>query len=156
MTGRERVRRALTFQFPDRVPRELWVLPGIQMFRQAEMEAVLARFPSDFVAPDVTYGVGRKTSGTPGVAGTYTDEWGCPFTVAEPGVIGEVKRPPLAEWVALDHLRPPDEILDQADFSRVDAGCAATDRFVKRVYSPAPAPRCVPSSACSSCVAPRT
>jgi hypothetical protein len=28
---------------------------------------------------------------------TYTDEWGCAFTVAEPGVIGEVKSPPLAD-----------------------------------------------------------
>jgi len=131
VTGRERVRRALAFQCPDRVPRELWVLPGVQMFRQAEMEAVLARFPPDFVAPDATVGAGRKASGTPGVAGTYTDEWGCPFTVAEPGVIGEVKRPPLADWAALDHLRPPDEVLDEADLSRVDAGCATADRFVK-------------------------
>jgi len=131
MTGRERVRRALTFQHPDRVPRELWTLPGIPMFRQAELEAVLARFPSDFAAPDVTYGVGRKARGTPAMVGTYVDGWGCPFTVAEPGVIGEVKAPPLADWTALDRLRPPDEILDEADFGRVNAGCAATDRFVK-------------------------
>jgi len=131
MTGRERVRRALTFQWSDRAPRDLWTLPGIEMFRRAEMEAVLARFPSDFAAPDVMYGTGQKASGTPAVVGTYVDEWGCPFTVAEPGVVGEVKEPPLADWAALDHLRPPDEILDEADFGRVDAGCATTDKFVK-------------------------
>jgi len=131
MTSRERVRRALTFQRPDRAPRELWTLPGVQMFRQAEVEAVLASFPPDFATPEVTYGVGRMARGTPATVGTYIDEWGCPFTVAQPGVIGEVKQPPLADWAALDHLRPPDEILDQADFSRVGGACAATDRFVK-------------------------
>ena len=139
MNSRERVRRALTFQSPDRAPRELWALPGVPMFRQEEMDALLARYPSDFAGPDVThgtgpdikYGTGHRTRGTPNVVGTYVDEWGCPFTVAEPGVIGEVKAPPLADWADLDRLRPPDEILDEADFSRVDAGCAATDKFVK-------------------------
>ncbi|PKO23839.1 MAG: methyltransferase [Chloroflexi bacterium HGW-Chloroflexi-1] len=130
MTGRERVQRALAFQCPDRAPRELWALPGITMFRKAEMDALLARFPPDFAAPDVRYGVGRRTRGTEAVVGTYVDAWGCPFTVAEPGVIGEVKAPPLADRSALAHLRPPYEILDEADFSRVNASCAATDQFV--------------------------
>jgi hypothetical protein len=131
MTGRERVRRALTFQHPDRAPRELWVLPGIPMFRQAEMDAVLARFPSDFAAPEVRYGVARRARGTEAALGTYVDAWGCPFTVAQPGVIGEVKEPPLADWSALATFRPPNEILDEADFSQVNASCAATDCFVK-------------------------
>jgi hypothetical protein len=42
-----------------------------------------------------------------------------------------VKDPLLADWAALDHLHPPDEILRNADFSRVNASCAATNRFVK-------------------------
>ena len=139
MNARERVRRTLSHQSPDRAPRELWALPGIGMYRRDELDALLASYPSDFASPDVThgtgpdvqYGTGHKTRGTPAVVGTYVDEWGCPFTVAEPGVIGEVKAPPLADWSALDHLKAPDEILELADFSRVDAGCAATDKFVK-------------------------
>ncbi len=134
MIERERVQRTLNHQSPDRAPRELWALPGIAMYRRDELDALLARYPSDFASPDVThgtgpdvqYGTGYKTRGTPAVVGTYVDEWGCPFTVAEPGVIGEVKAPPLADWSALDHLKAPDEILELADFSRVDAGCAAT------------------------------
>jgi hypothetical protein len=63
--------------------------------------------------------------------GEYVDAWGCPFTVLEPGVVGEVKAAPLADWAALDRLRPPDEILRLADFTRVDASCAATNMFVK-------------------------
>jgi uroporphyrinogen decarboxylase len=131
MTGRERVQRTLKFQSPDRAPRELWALPGISMFRKAEMDALLAQYPSDFIGPEVRYGRGRRAHGAEAVVGTSTDEWGCPFTVAEPGVVGEVKNPPLADIAALDHFLPPDEILDEADFSRVDASCAATDKFVK-------------------------
>ncbi len=139
MTGRERVLRTLRHQSPDRVPRELWALPGIAMYRRDELNALLERYPSDFASPDVThgtgpdiqYGTGYKTRGTPAVVGTYVDEWGCPFTVAEPGVIGEVKAPPLENWSALDSLQPPNEVLEFADFSRVDAGCAATEQFVK-------------------------
>ncbi|MFN2200228.1 MAG: uroporphyrinogen decarboxylase family protein [Caldilineaceae bacterium] len=139
ITSRERVRRALRRAHPDRAPRELWALPGIEMFRKDELNALLEQYPSDFAAPDVTtgagpdvrYGTGYRTSGTPNMIGTYVDEWGCPFVVAEHGVIGEVKEPPLADWSALDDLRPPDEILVMADFSKVDAACAATDKYVK-------------------------
>ena len=131
MTGRERVRRTLGFQTPDRVPRELWALPGVARYRADEVEALLARFPSDFAGPEVTYGAATRAQGTEADVGTYVDAWGCPFTVMEPGVIGEVKDPPLADIAALDRLRPPDEILDEADFSSVDASCAATDLFVK-------------------------
>jgi uroporphyrinogen decarboxylase len=139
MESRERVLRTLNFQANDRAPRELWALPGVSMYRRDELDAMLARFPSDFIGPDLTqgsgpdvqYGTGYKTKGTPAVVGTYIDEWGCPFTVAEPGVIGEVKEPPLADWSALDSLVAPDEILQLADFSRVNAGCAATNKFVK-------------------------
>lgn len=101
------------------------------MFHQAELDAVLGRFPQDFAAPDFSYGLGRLARGTPNVVGTYVDEWGCPFRVAEPGVVGEVKAPPLARWADLDRFRPPDEILAEADLTRVDAGCGATDLFVK-------------------------
>ena len=131
MNSRERVLRALEFRHPDRAPRELWALPGISMYRQAEMDALLAHYPSDFTGPEVSYGVGYRTHGTEAVVGTYVDAWGCGWTVAEPGVVGEVKNPPLADWSALAQYRPPEEILNEADFSQVEASCAASDRFVK-------------------------
>lgn len=130
VNSRERFRRALCFQRPDRAPRDLWTLPGIEMFRRDELEDVLSRYPSDLAKPDVTYGVAERARGTPNVVGTYLDAWGCPFTVAEDGVIGEVKEPPLADWSALDSLQPPWEILRNADFSRVNKSCAETDCFV--------------------------
>ena len=130
MHSRERVRRALTFKHPDRAPRDLWHLPGISMYRRDELDAMRKLFPSDFGGVDVTFSRSERARGTPAVVGTYVDDWGCGWSVAEPGVVGEVKYPPLANWSALDHWCPPYEVLDGADFSRVNASYASSDKFV--------------------------
>ena len=117
MDGRERVVRTLRFEGPDRAPRDLWTLPAIGMFRQDELDAMLERFPSDIAGPQVQYGRGERERGTPYVIGSYVDAWGCVWHVAEAGVVGEVKGPPLTDWSALDRFKPPYEILDAADFS---------------------------------------
>ncbi len=130
MESRERVIRALRFQRPDRAPRDLWLLPGVTLFRQEQVRAVQARFPSDFTGPDATYGRGERAQGTPNLRGRWVDEWGCVWEAAEDGVIGEVKGPPLADWSALDTYRLPHEVLRNADLSRVDDFCRRTDRFV--------------------------
>ena len=130
MQSRERVIRALRFQRPDRAPRDLWLLPGVSMYRQAEVEALSGRFPRDLAAPIATYGEGDRARGTPNVVGTYVDAWGCVWHVAEPGVIGEVKGPPLADWQALATYRPPFEVLERADLSQVDDSCARSQRFM--------------------------
>ena len=101
MTSRERVIRALRFEHPDRAPRQLWTLPGVPLFRRDELDAFLARFPEDIAGPDVTYGRGKRETGTPNLVGTYTDEWGCAWDALEPGVVGEVKGAPLDDWAAL-------------------------------------------------------
>jgi len=100
------------------------------MFRQEELELVQRRFPPDFAGPEVRYGPAKRAHGVRGEVGTYVDEWGCVWQVAEPGVVGEVKEPPLADWLALAHFEPPWEILEEADFSQVNESCAATDKFV--------------------------
>lgn len=131
MTPRERVLRTLQFAYPDRAPRDLWHLPGVALFRKAELEAMLARYPIDFAQPDFRYGDARRASGVPDRRGTYTDEWGCVWSVAEDGVVGEVKVHPLADWAALRAYAPPWEVLQRADFTRTNASCASTDRFVR-------------------------
>ncbi|MBN1936480.1 MAG: hypothetical protein JW934_17590 [Anaerolineae bacterium] len=118
MNGRERVIRALRCERPDRAPRDLWALPGIGMYRQGELDAMLRRFPLDITKPRAQYGRGKRERGTPHAVGAYTDAWGCVWHVAEPGVVGEVKGPPLADWSALQSYKPPVEIIDNADFSR--------------------------------------
>ena len=130
MNGRERVVRSLRFENPDRAPRDLWALPGIGMFRKQELDALLERYPSDVVAPEFQYGRGQRDQGTLYEVGSYVDAWGCVWHVGEPGVVGEVKGPPLADWSAFAHFQPPYEILEKADLSQVNRGCAETDRFV--------------------------
>ena len=153
MNSRERVNRALRFENPDRVPRDLWAVAAIAMFRPSELQTVSQRFPPDIVQPVDTggtaasaygtfigdadanrilfrYGPSERASGTPCVAGTYVDEWGCPWEVGEDGVAGEVKHPPLADWKLLDAYQPPWEVLEKANWDDVDRVCGATDRFV--------------------------
>ena len=42
------------------------------------------------------------------------DEWGCVWTAAEDGVVGEVKTAQLEDWSALDSFQPPWEVLERA------------------------------------------
>jgi hypothetical protein len=148
MDSQERVYRTLKFDRPDRAPRDLWIIPAVETFRLPELEAVLERFPTDFAFPNgyrawnmghdvewpdpnllFRYGPSKRAKGTPW-EGTYVDAWGCEFVTGEPGVIGEVKNPPLAEWRALDHFSPPWEILEGAKWDAVNRFCAASNKFV--------------------------
>ncbi|MCA9905798.1 MAG: methyltransferase, partial [Anaerolineae bacterium] len=128
--SRERVLRTLHFDNPDRAPRDLWLLPGVQMFRTDAVNAVLEKYPSDIAHAPVTYGTARRAHGTPNVVGEYVDAWGCGWSVAEPGVIGEVRHPPLADWSALADYQAPYELLNEADFTPAAQFCASTDSFV--------------------------
>lgn len=131
MTSRERVRRTLKHQSVDRAPRELWIKSDVSQNRKDEVRRLLDRYPMDVQGAKVRYGQGRRAHGTPGAVGSYTDAWGCVWHVLEPGMTGEVRNPPLADWSALAHYRLPWELLDEADFSDVNPTCAATERFVK-------------------------
>ncbi len=51
--------------------------------------------------------------------------------VGEPGVIGEVKAAILEDDNAVARYDPPWELLREADFSMVNANCAATECFVR-------------------------
>jgi len=130
MTSRDRVIRTLNHQPVDRVPRDLWTVPGIEMSRADELAEINLRFPGDFEKPDFKYPRGNRSSGKPFKVGEYTDAWGCTWRVAQRGMIGEVKVAPLADLSRLATYQPPLELLDGARFSRVNRSCAATSRFV--------------------------
>lgn len=130
MTSRERVWKTLHHELVDRVPRQLWALPGVGMFQSEELERLAADYPSDFAGPDFRYGVSRRAGGVPSMPGVYTDEWGSVWHVGEPGVVGEVKLFAIPELDDADSYRLPWELLDEADVSRVDASCASTSSFV--------------------------
>jgi len=130
MNSRQRVIRTLTHQEVDRFPRQCWTLPGIGMFRSREYDELMEKFPSDFGGPDFCYGKSRYGAGNPCEIGEYTDEWGCVWKVGEPGIVGEVKEPIFEDWAALDTYEIPWEMLNDADFSRVNSSCKNSDTFI--------------------------
>jgi len=130
MTPRERVKRTLRFETPDRVPRHLWLLPGTRMFRQDDVDAVLGKYPDDITKLNPAYGRGKKEKGTRYRKGQLaTDEWGCEWHAAEEGVAGEVKCPPIGDASQINSLTAPYEILEGADFSKINEMCAGMDTF---------------------------
>ncbi|HOF60811.1 MAG TPA: uroporphyrinogen decarboxylase family protein [Candidatus Latescibacteria bacterium] len=131
MTSRERVIRALRFETPDRAPRDLWSLPGVAKYRKEELDRVCRLYPSDFGGTGVRYGVSPRAHPLQGDTGTYVDNWGCVWHVGEPGVVGEVKEPPIRTWSDLKSYKLPWEIIREADFSRVNETCAAQRTFVR-------------------------
>ncbi len=131
MTGRERVIKALEYKNPDRIPKNLWKLPGIEMFRKNDLYDVLESWPEDINILDFSYGKGRRAEGTRYKRNAIaTDEWGCEWHAAEDGVAGEVKNPPFKEMAEIKYLRAPYEILENADFSKVKKDYLKTDKFI--------------------------
>jgi uroporphyrinogen decarboxylase len=130
MTSRERLIKTLRHEEVDRVPRNMWALPGIGMFRRGEWDEVTARFPGDIGGPAYRYGMGKRCKGDECKVGQYVDAYGAVWHVAEPGIVGEVKEYPLADWSALEQYQLPWELLDEADLSQVNKSCAESSQFM--------------------------
>ncbi len=134
-TPREIVKRALTFNYPERVPVELWVLPWAFMNHKEETEKLLHDFPSDIIAPPNPYGPSKKAKGDPWVIGESVDDWGCTFVNLQNGVIGEVKNPlvkTLSDWQKIEapwELIPTGKSREDA-IRQVNEFCHNTDKFV--------------------------
>jgi uroporphyrinogen decarboxylase len=129
MTSRELVIAALEFQSPERIPRQLWVLPWAERTWPAELAAIRKKYPDDIVQSPGFLTEPLMTSGDEYAPGVYVDEWGCRFESRQAGIIGEVKEPRIAAWSDLDGLRLPQERLS-VDVRKVDDFCAASGAFV--------------------------
>jgi len=143
MTGRERVIKAIRFKHPDRVPRDLWWLPAVEMTQKKELENLLKRIPMDIGTPDFKAGVSNRQKGQPTILvpgshppialpkkGKYVDEWGSIWHVGEDGIIGEVKEPALDDLSKIDKFFPPWEYLKSTDLNEVNRNCAESDKFM--------------------------
>lgn len=129
MNSRERVERTLNHQPVDRAPRDLWALPGVTVQRKDEWGRLLAKYPTDLQGPASPYGRSRYAKGTAYEDRIHTDEFGTVWEAGEYGVVGEVKHPLLESWGALATYRLPTELLDEADFDKVNRSIAGADRF---------------------------
>lgn len=141
-TSREIVRRCLTFDHPERVPIDLWVLPWAQIHHPEETAKLLADYPSDLTGPPVPFQP-RRVRGDMFAAGTFVDEWGCEFINVQPGVIGEVKNPIIADLADWEKALPPEELIPtgaarKAAIDEINAFCRSTDKFVMAGACPRP------------------
>lgn len=143
MTGRERVIKTLEFDYPDRVPRDLWRLPAVEMTQEKELESLLTKIPMDIETPKFKAGVSdrqkaqrltyipwsRDRVGFP-KRGKYVDEWGSIWQVSEDGVMGEVKESVLGDLSKINKFSPPWEYLESTDLGEVNRSCAESDKFM--------------------------
>jgi len=129
-TSRELVIKTLRHESVKRTPRDVWYLQGIDIFRRDEFDKFIELYPLDFLKPKLNVPVSEREKPLVGLTGKYTDAWGCTWEVMQPGVIGEVKEPPLADWSALEHYKLPYDVLDNTDYSQVNPICTTTDKFV--------------------------
>jgi len=129
MTSRERVRRALEFDNPDRIPRQTWVLPiaGLEHGWTA-IGALQEQWPEDTTTCDGAASKSGATKGSPYAVGFYTDEWGCTFENVQKGVMGMVKLPILSHWDRLSDLELPEWLLN-VNVEAANASCAVTRRW---------------------------
>ena len=143
-TSREIVQRCLTFNSPERMPRQLWVLPWAEIHHPEKLKEITRRFPNDFTGVDYFYPPSPKMKGNPYKKGIYTDEWGCVFENLEDGIIGEVRNPILndiSDWKSvvppLEQL-PDGELEIQAAYDAISRSYEKTDKFVIANINPRP------------------
>ena len=132
-SSRELVRRTLIFQHPDRIPRDLWLLPWAEEKYPKETADINRRFPSDIIDAPEVYHKSPRLKGSRYEKGYYTDEWGCTFKKIESGTIGEVETPILQNIADWRSIRPPYEILPsnpQHTYDELSRFYDQTDKFV--------------------------
>ena len=105
---RELVRKALTFESPERVPRDLWWQVWTEDEYPEELADLLRAYPSDFATPDHKAPAGDRSLFR---IGRHTDLWGCSFENIQNGVFGQVKDPLVKSWADLDKVCPPKEFI---------------------------------------------
>lgn len=139
MNSREIVYKALNFDNPERVPRQLWSLPWAENNYPEKFQKIKRDYPDDIISAPGFNKEFPFTQGDPYEIGQYIDDWGCKFTNIQKGVIGEIKKPLITgeEYEDIDALRIPIENLS-IDIDKVNDFCKNTDKFVMAGACPRP------------------
>lgn len=140
MNSREIVKAAIERKDPPRAPRDMWVLPWAHMHHKEAVADLARDFPGDFGGfPGDCWEKFPPTQGNPYEIGKYVDEWGCVFTNAQPGVIGEVKDPIITDedWEDCDKVRFPEEWLTIIP-EKINAVVASSDKWFNSGCCPRP------------------
>ncbi|HJO94124.1 MAG TPA: uroporphyrinogen decarboxylase family protein [Victivallales bacterium] len=140
-TSREIVKNCLTFNSPQRMPRDIWYLPYFSKKHPEQLKKLLEKYPSDLGSIPNVYRISGIVKGDAYELGEYVDEWGCEFTNIHEGIIGEVKRPLMDEITDIDKITPPyDTLPDNYAKARdiINRGYGETDKFVMAGCCPRP------------------
>lgn len=129
MDSRELVRRTLAFDFPERIPRQCWILPWAEEKFPDVIEKLHSDFPDDILDAPAVYKKPLGIKGDRYRPGVYVDEWGCVFENRQSGTIGIVRQPLILDWKELDDFKTPDAVLS-LDQDVVNAFCKDADKFV--------------------------
>lgn len=130
VSSRKLVLRTLEFEAPERIPRQLWVLPWAERRFPEEVNGIRKKYPDDIVAAPRICRTGTFVDPPERYEkGLWTDDWGCTFENAGSGTIGIVRRSLIGNWNQLDRLRPPRAQLD-LNRDEIAAFCRSRDRFV--------------------------
>jgi len=132
MTSPERVRRAIDFGHPDRLPIIHAFLPGGLIRHREALLEVFRRYPSDF-GPSEHEIPSSTHIGMEGYHRQYVDDWGVTWTERYEGIIGIPTEYPLADWSALDAFRPPEPPACSGE--QFDKHRAATAEHKRRYYT---------------------
>lgn len=129
MNSRGLVRKTLAFDSPQRIPRQIWILPWAEILYPDVLRKFHQTFPDDIVTAPTIYREPLGTVGDRHTRGIYIDEWGCTFTNPHDGIIGIVKKPLIAGWQDLERFKTPEAVLS-LDLDEVNAFCKKSDKFI--------------------------
>lgn len=129
MNSKELVNKTLNFDSPERIARQLWVLPWAEDRYPEEIDTIHQRFPDDIVNAPEIYTKEPKRSGDRYTPGIYVDEWGCSFTNSQKGAIGIVQKPLIDQWKDLERFKAPEETLT-VDREAVNSFCRGSEKFI--------------------------
>lgn len=140
-TPKEIVQSALRFESPERLPRDLWILPWAEIHHPEALQKIKERFPSDFSTAAYFYPPSKRVKGDAYKIGYYTDEWGCTFRNLQDGIIGEIETPILPDISDWRSVQPPYEQLPenrQAAWDEISRLYEKNDKFVLANICPRP------------------
>ena len=140
-TPRELVKRCLTFDYPERIPRDLWVLPWTEIHYPDAVAEIRRSFPNDIVTSEYSGSPSTLGKHERYKVGYYTDEWGCVFRNIQEGIIGEVETPVIQDIADWKSVRPPYAQLPadiRKAYDAISRFYAGTDRFVIANCCPRP------------------
>jgi len=132
VNSRERVIRTLEFDYPDKIPVDIWCMPSALYKYGQQLVDALNTYSIDIVTPEYKdHIMGEKQQ----EIGVFEDGWGCVWHNLKKGIIGEVKVHPLADYSKLKSYKAPLELL-KLGWDNVDASIKKNrDKFILTPWS---------------------